>query len=114
MSIHNNALPDGLNPFTNSGTSTFFNHPQSLALARAVQQRLVANLGLRDLGVARGNLALTRPTWYPAILTEGVHLLVPAEEAAMRSPAGQLRYARGVVEGITAFLRQLRQRATQP
>jgi N-acetylmuramoyl-L-alanine amidase len=114
VSIHNNALPDGLNPFTNSGTSTFFNHPQSLALARAVQQRLVANLGLRDLGVARGNLALTRPTWYPAILTEGVHLLVPAEEAAMRSPAGQLRYARGVVEGITAFLRQPRQRATQP
>lgn len=111
VSIHNNALPDGLNPFTNSGTSTFFNHPQSLALARAVQQRLVANLGLRDLGVARGDLALTRPTWYPAILTEGVHLLVPAEEAAMRSPAGQLRYARGIVEGIAAFLRQLRPRA---
>ena len=62
VSIHNNAFPDGVNPFTNGGTSTFFNQPHSLALARAVQARLVANLGVGDLGVARGDLALTRPT----------------------------------------------------
>jgi N-acetylmuramoyl-L-alanine amidase len=105
VSIHNNALPDGINPFTNNGTSTFFNHPLSLALARTVQSRLVAHLHLRDLGVARGDLALTRPTWYPAILTEGVHLLIPQQEAAMRSAAGQRLYATGVVEGIIAFLR---------
>lgn len=107
ISIHNNALPDGVNPFANSGTSTFFNHPQALALARAVQVRLVANLGLRDLGVARGDLALTRPTWYPAILTEGLFMMVPEQEAALRTPAGQRRYAAGVVEGIAAFLRDV-------
>lgn len=105
VSIHNNALPDGVNPFSNNGTSTFFNHPQSLALAQAVQSRLVANIGLRDLGVARGDLALTRPTWYPAILTEGLFLMVPTQEAALRTVEGQRRYAAGVVEGITAFLR---------
>jgi N-acetylmuramoyl-L-alanine amidase len=55
VAIHNNALPDGVNPLTNNGTSTFFNHPHSLALARAVQSRLVANLGLRDLGVTRAH-----------------------------------------------------------
>ncbi len=107
VSIHNNALPDGVNPFTNGGTSTFFNHPQSLALARAVQSRLVANLGLRDLGVARGDLALTRPSWYPAILTEGVHMMFPEQEAALRTAEGQRRYATGVVEGVTAFLQEV-------
>jgi N-acetylmuramoyl-L-alanine amidase len=104
VSIHNNALPDGLNPYTNSGTSVFYNHAQSLPLARAVQAALVKELGLRDLGVARGDLAMVRPTWLPAILTEGLFMIVPEQEAALRSLDGQRRYARGVVEGIRRFL----------
>ena len=108
VSIHNNAFPDGINPFTNGGTSTFFNHPQSLGLARAVQSRLVANLGLRDLGVARGDLALARPTWYPAILTEGFHMMFPEQEALLRTVEGRGRYATGIVEGITMFLHSAR------
>jgi N-acetylmuramoyl-L-alanine amidase len=114
VSIHNNALPDGVNPFTNNGTSTFFNHPHSLGLARTVQLRLVANLGLRDLGVARGDLALTRPTWYPAILTEGLFMMVPEQEAALRTTDGQRRYATGVVAGIAAFLKEVSQSRRRP
>lgn len=110
VSIHNNALPDGVNPFTNSGTSTFFNHRHSLPLARAVQERLVVNLGLRDLGVARGDLALVRPTWYPAILAEGLFMMFPDQESALRTVEGRQRYAAGLTEGITAFL----QRAARP
>ena len=33
VSIHNNALPDGINPFTNNGTSVFYNQPRSVPLA---------------------------------------------------------------------------------
>lgn len=104
VSIHNNALPDGVNPFTNNGTSVFYNHAASLPLARAVQRALVAHLGYRDLGVARGDLALVRPTWLPSILTEGAFMLVPEQEAALRSKEGQRRYAAGVVEGLRHFL----------
>ena len=86
ISIHNNALPDGVNPFTNNGTSVFYNHEQSLALARAVQRGLVQQLGLRDLGVGRGDLALVRPTWQPSILTEGLYMIVPEQEAALVPP----------------------------
>ena len=105
VSIHNNALPDGLNPFTNNGTSVYYNLPQSLPLARAIQHALVARLGVRDLGVGRGDLALTRGTWQPAVLCEGLYIIVPDQEAALRDPAGQELYARGVIDGITAFLR---------
>ena len=104
VSIHANALPDGVDPFTNNGTTTYFNHLPSLPLARAVQRRLVAALRLPDLGVARGDLALVRPTWYPAILTEGLFLMIPEQEALLRSSRGQAAYARGIVEGITDFL----------
>jgi len=104
VSIHNNALPDGINPFTNNGTSVFYNHVPSLPLAQAVQAALVEEVGLRDLGVARGDLAMVRPTWLPAILTEGYFMIVPEQEAALRTAEGRGRYARGVVEGIRRFL----------
>ncbi len=104
ISIHNNALPDGVNPFTNNGTSVFYNHPASLPLATAVQHGLVQQLGLRDLGVGRGDLALVRPTWQPSILTEGLYMIVPEQEAALRSTEGQRRYAQGVFDGLRTWL----------
>lgn len=106
ISIHNNALPDGVNPFSASGTSVFYNHPRSIPLARAVQAGLVQQLGVRDLGFGRGDLALVRPTWMPAILTEGLFMMVPEQEAALRSEEGRRRYAAGVLSGVRTFLRE--------
>lgn len=105
ISIHNNALPDGVNPFTNNGTSVYYNHPRSLPLAVDIQRALVRRLGLRDLGVGRGDLALVRPTWMPAVLCEGLFMMLPDQESALRSPEGQRRYARAVLEGTEEFLR---------
>jgi N-acetylmuramoyl-L-alanine amidase len=107
VSIHNNALPDGVNPFENHGTSVYYFHPRSAPLARHLDRALVAELGLPDLGMARGDYALVRPTWMPSALTEGLFLMLPDQEAVLRSEAGQLRYARGVVRGIEEFLRDL-------
>jgi N-acetylmuramoyl-L-alanine amidase len=106
VSIHNNALPDGVNPFTNNGTSVYYNQPRSVPLARAVQAALVRRLGVRDLGIGRGDLALVRTTWLPAVLTEGLFMIVPEQEAALRSPRGQRLYAEAVVEGIRRFFRE--------
>jgi N-acetylmuramoyl-L-alanine amidase len=107
VSIHNNALPDGVNPYSNNGASVFYNHPRSLPLARAVQRELVRQLGVRDLGAGRGDLALVRPTWMPSILTEGLFMMIPEQEAALASPEGQQRYAVAVRDGLAAFLRRV-------
>ena len=104
ISIHNNALPDGVNPFTNNGTSVFYNQPRSLPLAAEVQRALVHRLRLPDLGVSRADLALIRPTWMPAVLSEGMFLILPEQEVRLRSVSGQRLYARGVFEGIRGFL----------
>jgi N-acetylmuramoyl-L-alanine amidase len=107
VSIHLNAFPDGVNPFTNNGTSTLFFHQQSEPLARLVQREMVARMGLRDLGVHYQNLAVARPTWFPAVLTEGLFLMVPEQEAAMRSEAGRELYARAVADGVEAYFASL-------
>lgn len=105
VSIHNNAFPDGVNPFTNAGTTAFYNAPQSLELARGLQHELLAELGLRDLGIARADLALVRATWFPSSLTETMFLMVPQQEAALRDPAVQERIARAHLRAIEAFFR---------
>jgi N-acetylmuramoyl-L-alanine amidase len=106
VSIHNNALPDGVNPLANSGASVYYNQPRSVPLAQAVQSALVRRLGVRDLGIGRGDLAMVRTTWMPSVLAEGLFVIVPEQEAALRSPRGQRLYAEAVVEGIRHFLRQ--------
>ena len=106
VSIHNNALPDGINPFLNNGTSVYYNQVRSVPLARAVQAELVRRLGLRDLGIGRGDLALVRGTWMPSVLNEGLFMILPDQEAALRDPRGQQLYALAVFEGIRNFLRQ--------
>jgi N-acetylmuramoyl-L-alanine amidase len=107
VSIHNNALPDGVNPFTNNGSSVYYNHPRSVPLAGAIQSALVRRLGLRDLGIGRGDLALVRGTWMPSVLTEGLFMMLPDQESALRTPAGQRLYARAVLEGLRKFLDDL-------
>jgi N-acetylmuramoyl-L-alanine amidase len=106
VSIHANALPDGVNPFINNGTSVYYFHPRSVELGRALDREIARALGLRDLGLGRGDYALVRPTWMPAALTEGAFMMMPDQEALLASEAGQWRYAQGVVRGIEAFLRQ--------
>ncbi|MGI9078760.1 MAG: N-acetylmuramoyl-L-alanine amidase family protein [Gemmatimonadaceae bacterium] len=107
VSIHLNALPDGINPFTSHGTGTYFFHPQSAPLAVAVQRGMVSTMGLRDLGIYYDNLALVRPTWMPAVLCEGAFIMIPEQEAALRKPEFRDAYARGVAMGLETFFREL-------
>jgi N-acetylmuramoyl-L-alanine amidase len=104
ISIHANALPDGVNPFVNAGTSVYYYHPRAVNFAREVDKALVRAFGSRDLGIGRADLALARPTWMPAILTEGLFMMLPDQEAVLTSVEGQRRYAQGLVDGTVAFL----------
>ena len=105
ISVHLNALPDGVNPFTANGTSTLFYHQNSEPLARPVQEELMKRFGLRDLGVHYQNLAVARPTWYPSVLAEGLFLMLPEQEAAMRDAGFQRKYAEGLVVGLERYFR---------
>jgi N-acetylmuramoyl-L-alanine amidase len=107
VSVHLNAFPDGVNPFTNNGTGTYFFRTHSEPLAREVQAGLVSQLGLRDLGVNYDNLAVVRGTWYPAVLCEGAFVIMPDQEAALRTPEFQDRYARGIADGLESYFRSL-------
>jgi len=107
VSIHLNAYPDGVNPFVAPGTGTYYFRTHSEPLARFVQRGMVSRMGLMDLGVNYDNLAVVRGTWYPAVLCEGAFIMLPDQEAALRTPEFQDRYARGVADGLEAYFRSL-------
>lgn len=108
VSIHLNAYGDGVNPFTAvNGSGTYFFWPASEPLARPIQRGLVANLGLPDLGVNYDNLAVLRIPWFPAVLCEGAFVIIPEQEAAMRTAEFQERYAIGIADGLEEYFRRL-------
>jgi len=113
VSVHNNALPDGVNPFENNGTSTYYYHPHSIDLARSVHPQLKKATGLDDHGLFYGNLAVIRPTQYPAILVECAFMMIPDQEARLKTEKFQDRVAKGIVQGIEDFLRNYEHRQSQ-
>jgi N-acetylmuramoyl-L-alanine amidase len=107
VSIHLNAVPDGVNPFRAQGTATYHFYPHSGPLAEAVEKAAVPLLGLPDHGVKRENFAVVRGTWMPSVLIEGAFIIMPDQEAALRTPEYQERYAQGIVDGLEAYFRSL-------
>jgi N-acetylmuramoyl-L-alanine amidase len=107
VSVHLNAVPDHVNPFTAHGTSTYYWFPHSRRLAETTQAAMLRHMQLRDLGVLRENFALVRNPWMPSILTEGAFIIMPDQEYALRTPEYQDAYARAILEGLEAYFREI-------
>ena len=110
VSIHLDAAPDGENPLLTNGTWTLYFWPHSIPLAAATQQQLVGEMGLRDKGFKFQNIAVARGTWMPSILTEGAFIIMPDQEAALRTPAYQDAYAQAILKGLETYFASLAQK----
>jgi len=103
VSIHNNALPDGVNPWENHGVSTYYYYPSSKDLADGVLHSLLNELEMPSFGLYRANFAVIRPTQYPAILVECAFMIIPEQEAALKTPEFQERVGKAIAEGIEHY-----------
>lgn len=105
VSIHHNANTARWGSW--GGVETFV-YPTaskaSVALANAVQPRIVSAMGLRDRGVKRANLHVLRATNMPAILTEGGFMDSTTDIVAMRDSARMKAQGIAIAEGIAAHL----------
>lgn len=104
VSVHNNALPDGRDPWKEHGTSTYWYHPQSTELARGLKDSVINAVGFPDIGCRFQNLALCRPTSMPAVLVEVGFMIHPDEFAQMLDPVVQERVAEGLLKGVHRYL----------
>ncbi len=105
ISVHNNALPDGVNPFHNYGTSTYYYHSHSKKLAEFVQWRMLKEIGYPDFGLYHANFAVNRPSGYLAILVECAFMMLPEHEMALRRRSFQEKIAESIADGICDFVK---------
>jgi N-acetylmuramoyl-L-alanine amidase len=105
ISLHTNALPDGENPFLRHGSGTYYYHPGSRRAAETVHRRLLQATGLRDDGIFYDDLALVRPTEFPAVLVEVAYMMYPDEEKLLQDPKFVKRVAKGLARGIQDYFR---------
>ncbi|HEX7345076.1 MAG TPA: N-acetylmuramoyl-L-alanine amidase, partial [bacterium] len=108
ISLHNNALSDGENPFVKRGSAAYYYHPHSQELARILHDDLLRATGLSDHGLYYQNLALARPTEMLAVLLECAFMIHPDEEALLRDDRFLQRTAEGIAAGLKRFLKQRR------
>jgi N-acetylmuramoyl-L-alanine amidase len=107
ISIHNNALPDGANPFNRSGAGVYYYQPKSLKLAESIHTNLLKHTKSVDDGLFYGNLAVPRTTYMPAALIEAAFIMLPEDEMKLRQEKFQKNIAKGVCEGIEEFIEGL-------
>ena len=104
VSIHVNAPGDGRPPWSVDGTRVFWLQPQARRLAKSLEESVAAALHLKASGAIYSDLAVTRATWFPAVLVEGTGLTMPGREAYLGSRRGIAEYAAGIVAGIRGWL----------
>ncbi len=105
VSIHNNALPDGTNPFVNYGVSSYFYHTHSQSLAKAIHKKMIALPNQKDHGFYHGNLAVLRPTERPSALIECGFMILPEQESWLKTKSYRQRVAHAIAQGIEEFLK---------
>jgi N-acetylmuramoyl-L-alanine amidase len=90
---------------------------ESIGLATAVQQALIAHLGARypgivDLGVKRGPFYVLVGAYMPCVLVETSFLTHPAEGRRLAARAYRETVAEGVYAGVARFLADARRART--
>jgi N-acetylmuramoyl-L-alanine amidase len=103
LSIHNNALPDGRNPYDEHGSSTYYYHLQSLPLAKILQQSMLDDLGFKDYGIYNSSFVMTRPSESLSLLIESGFMINPDEYNQLITPEFQDKIATSILRGLEYF-----------
>ena len=104
ISIHNNALGDGEDPFAAPrGFQVYYYQQHSMDLAAALHGAYVRNVPLPDEGLRYGDYLVVRNTWMPAALIESAYMIIPRQEELLYTPEFQDKLGSAIAEGVLNF-----------
>ncbi len=103
LSLHNNSLPHGRNPYKEHGTSTYYYNSQSLPLAKSLHQSLLNDLKFKDFGLFWSSFYLTRPQEMLSVLLETGFMINPDEYILITDPKFQTKIAQSIAKGLESF-----------
>ncbi len=100
VSIHNNALPDTLNPNEHRGTSVYYYYKQSEPLAKSILNTMTSELGTKNDNIHQQSFAVVRNTNALAVLVEVAYLINPDDNELLINPEFQKNVAKAIADGI--------------
>ncbi len=103
ISIHNNAKADVAEGRITRGTYTYFYHPHSLELARAINIHLARELSEEKSGYIARSFHVIRQSYMPAVLVEVTFISNPGEEIKLQDSSYIKRAALSIYKGIVDF-----------
>lgn len=104
LSVHNNAIGDGEDPFGKPrGFSVYYYHRQGRPLAAAVHRAFLNEIPLPDEGLRYGDYLVARMTWMPAALIENAYMILPRQEELLNTAGFQDQLADAVAGGVLEF-----------
>jgi len=106
ISLHNNAIGDGEDPFAQPrGFQIYHYHRHSYGLAGAIHRSYVKNIPLPDEGLRFGDYAVVRLTSMPAVLVESAYMIMPEQEDLLNTPEFQQKLADTIAGGVLDFFK---------
>lgn len=109
ISIHNNAVPDGVNPLKHNGFSVYYYNQNASEFAFILHQKLKENLNLPDFGLYWDNLYMCRIPETIAILVEPTFIIHPEQEKLLKQKEFQLKIAKSIRDALIEFLERVRE-----
>ena len=104
LSIHNNSLPNGKNPFIQHGAETYYYNDNAKVLGYIIQNNLVKDLGLNDSGLRKNRFALNSSTNPISVLVEVAYMINPTEYKQLQSPTFQDDVAKSLTKSLKEFM----------
>ncbi|REK67307.1 MAG: N-acetylmuramoyl-L-alanine amidase [Cohnella sp.] len=100
LSVHANSSTSS----SANGSETYYTRDASKAFAETVHKYAVSATGLKDNGVRKSSLYVTRETTMPAVLYEAGYLSNASDESKLYTEAFQNKLAQGLATAIKVYL----------
>ncbi len=104
LSIHNNALPNGKNPYFQHGTEVHYYNENAKLLAEIIQNDMSQILNFKDNGIHKSSFALNRSTNPVSVLVECAYMIHPEEYMRLRNPALQRQIAQVIKNSLKKYI----------
>ncbi len=104
ISIHNNSLPYGGNPYLTHGTEVHYYNENAKALAVTIKTNLAKDLNIKDNGIHKSSFAMTRQTNPVSVLVEAAYMQYPEEYIKLKNPQFRKEIAKSIKKSLEEYI----------
>lgn len=106
LSMHNNAVPQNMDPTIYNGYSTYYYNPQAAPLAELINNEFSKRFSFRNHGLYCNNLYMCRFTETIAVLVEPFFIINPDQELMLMSDEFQDKVVDSITEAFIKYFKE--------